>query len=216
MIRRVRDDLFRVDQADGEQALPVLVNDLFGADYAGVGEITAVTASASGASISIGPDGRSILYAPAAGFSGEDTFSYTVDGKLIAEVTVVVDTPADERYGKFDGVDDYFDFLLDDALERYEHLFGQTAWVVAASTRRFSSPTSTRHRPRRRAIALRDQRAGRRRRRGGIVEFDSDYVYALSDTGVTIFDAWPAEELSVASRIAVEAARSRSTCPATG
>ncbi|MEQ8846575.1 beta-propeller domain-containing protein [Botrimarina sp.] len=203
VIRRVRDDLFRVDQADGQQALPVLVNDLFGADYSGVGVVTAVTASASGASVAVGPDGKSVLYAPAAGFSGEDTFQYTVDGRLIAEVTVVVDTPAEERYGKFDGVDDYFQFLLEDALDRYEHLFGQTAWGWSVYPTLYTDaafdagvPSERGHSETNVQVAGVDE--------GDIVEFDADYVYALTDTGVTIFDAWPAEELSVASRVTVQ------------
>lgn len=203
VFRRVRDDTFRVDQADGQQTLPVLVNDLFGSNYAGVGAITAVTPSSGGATVQIGPNGQSILYTPAAGFTGEDTFSYTVDGRLIAEVTVVVDTPAEERYGKFEGVDDYFQFLLDDALERYAHLFGQAAWNRGIETVAFdvdlngAGPTADRtHSETNVQVAGVDE--------GDIVEFDADYVYALSDSGVTIFDAWPAEDLSVASRIDIE------------
>ena len=39
---------------------------------------------------------------------------------------------------------------------------------------------------------------------GDIVEFDSDYVYMLTDEELVIVDAWPAEELSVASRVDIE------------
>ncbi|HJQ78772.1 MAG TPA: Ig-like domain-containing protein, partial [Lacipirellulaceae bacterium] len=68
IIRRVRDDQFRVDAADGPQALPVLVNDLFGANYAGPQHITAVTATSAGGAATIGAGGRLIVYTPAAGF----------------------------------------------------------------------------------------------------------------------------------------------------
>ncbi len=116
VIRRLRDDEFRVDSDDGAQVLPVLVNDLFGANYAGVGRITGVTAPVSGGVVEIAADGQSISYTPAPGFVGTDTFIYTVDGALKAEVRVVVDTPADERFPTFAGVDEYFEFLLYEAL----------------------------------------------------------------------------------------------------
>ena len=128
VIRRVRDDTFRVDAADGPQTLPVLANDLFGANYSGPGQITGVTATAAGGTATIGNNGHAIVYTPPAGFVGTDTFTYTVDGALKAEVTVVVDAPATDQHGTFDSVEDYTQFLLEDALERYQYLFGQTAW----------------------------------------------------------------------------------------
>ena len=87
VIRRVRDDQFRVDAADGPQALPVLVNDLFGANYSGPGQITAVTATSAGGTATIG-DRRPCRSSTRrrAGFVGTDTFTYTVDGALKAEV----------------------------------------------------------------------------------------------------------------------------------
>ena len=39
---------------------------------------------------------------------------------------------------------------------------------------------------------------------GDIVEFDSDYIYAITDRELVIVDAWPAEDLSVASRVDIE------------
>ncbi|TWT96036.1 Beta propeller domain protein [Botrimarina colliarenosi] len=203
VIRRVRDDKFRVDAADGAQTLPVLVNDLFGANYSGVGQITGVTAAASGASLSIGPDGQSIVYTPAPGFTGVDSFGYTVDGVLKATVQVVVDTGAPGSAETFAGVDDYFDFLLAGALERYGNAFGAAAWntVYLNSTGVLfaydsDSLTATRsHSETNVQVAGVDE--------GDVVEFDSDYSYVLTDSGVAILDAWPADELSVVSNIDV-------------
>lgn len=206
VVRLVRDDEFRVDSADGPQALPVLVNDLFGADYAGVGQITDVTATAAGATAAVSADGQSILYTPASGFAGTDSFTYTVDGRLKAEVSVVVDTPADDRVPTFDGVDDYFDFLLEDALERYSYLFGMTTWGDWGTGLPMLNPggggqgdsfsgTPT-YSETNVQVAGVDE--------GDLVEFDAGHVYAVTDDGVTIFHAWPAEELSVASRVDVE------------
>jgi hypothetical protein len=67
VIRRVRDDQFRVEGDAVAEPLPVLVNDLFGADYRGARRITAVTDAAAGGAVSVGADGRTIEYTPPAG-----------------------------------------------------------------------------------------------------------------------------------------------------
>ena len=72
VIRRVRDDQYRVD-VNGSEKLPVLLNDLLGADYRGAGQITDVTTD-SGAAISINDDGKSVTYVAPEGLVGEDTF----------------------------------------------------------------------------------------------------------------------------------------------
>ncbi|MCA9240011.1 MAG: beta-propeller domain-containing protein, partial [Planctomycetales bacterium] len=206
VIRRVRDDQFRVDTDDGQQRLPVLVNDLLGADYAGPGHITDVTGAAGGAA-TIAADGRSLFYTPNAGFVGTDAFTYTVDGALKAEVRVVVDSPATDQSPVFGTVEAYTQFLLDDALVRYQHLFGQTAWVYPAGgggggfgggpDDAGTNPGSDRgHSETNVQVAGVDE--------GDIVEFDDDYVYTLTDQEVVIVDAWPADELSIASRIGIE------------
>jgi uncharacterized secreted protein with C-terminal beta-propeller domain len=200
VIRRVRDDQFRVDAADGPQALPVLVNDLFGANYSGPGQITGVTATSAGGTATIGADRHSIVYTPAAGFVGTDTFTYTVDGALKAEVKVVVDAPASEQSPTFGSLEDYTQFLIDDALERYQYLFGQTAWSYvdySGDPRAGGPPAEDRsHSETNVQVAGVDE--------GDIVEFDSDFVYMLTDSELVIVDAWPADELSVESRVEIE------------
>lgn len=203
VIRRVRDDQYRVDAADGPQSLPVLVNDLFGANYAGPGQITGVTATSAGGTATIAADGHAIVYTPRAGFVGSDTFTYTVDGKLKAQVTVVVDVPAVNQQGTFGSLTDYMQFLIEDALERYQHLFGQPAWTFVAfddldgpTMAGPRGPAERNHSETNVQVAGVDE--------GDIVEFDADYVYMLTDSDVVIVDAWPADELAIASRVDIE------------
>ena len=67
VVRRVRDDAFRVAPDRVSNDLAVLVNDLLGADYAGAGKITAVTTTAAGGEAVIRSDGQAVLYTPPAG-----------------------------------------------------------------------------------------------------------------------------------------------------
>jgi uncharacterized secreted protein with C-terminal beta-propeller domain len=195
VIRRVRDDQFRVDAADGTQALPVLVNDLFGANYAGVGRITSVTSPSHGGTASVSADGRSIIYTPAAGYEGTETFTYRVDRRFTADVSVVVDTPRADHLPQFASAEEFAQFLLEDALKRYEYQFGKQSWggnLYAQS----SDANGRGHSETNVQVAGVDE--------GDIVEFDDDYVYMLTDGDLVILNAWPAEELSIASRLDIE------------
>lgn len=203
VIRRVRDDLFRVDAVDGATALPVLVNDLLGADYAKLGQITHITATASGGDVQIASDGSSIIYTPADDFVGTDSFIYTVDGALKAEVRVVVDAAVSDHLPTFGDASAFQEFLVDDALQRYQYLFGSTAWDNDFLTRERSdfdlaggAPQGRNHSETNVQVAGVDE--------GDLVEFDADYLYMLTDDEVVIVDAWPADELQVASRVPIE------------
>ncbi len=208
VIRRVRDDQFRVDAADGPQVLPVLVNDPFGADYSGPGQITAVTATAGGGTVSISGDGHSITYQPRAGFVGTDTFTYTVDGTQKAQVSVVVNAPQSGLAAKFASVDDYVQFLINDALARYANLFGQQAWNYLSYNEDSFSGTSV-ARLATDGVDLQNAHSDTNVQvagvdEGDVVEFDSNYIYTLSGNDVVIVNAWPAAQLSIASRFTVE------------
>lgn len=201
VIRRVRDDRFRVDGVDGPQTLPVLANDLFGADYAGPGIITDVTTAAGGA-ISIVEDGQALRYAPDAGFVGTEVVTYTVDGALKADVEIVVDTASEAALPTFDSTDDFHAFLVEDALQRYQYLFGSPVWYYDGTVFFDGAGAPTRGAGERNHSETNVQVAGVDE--GDIVEFDSDYVYVLTDDGAVILDAWPAEEIDVASRVEIE------------
>ncbi len=198
VIRRVRDDQVRV-RPGATDTLAVVANDLFGADYSGAQKITAVTPSTIGASVGIASDGRHLLYTAPAGFSGSETLTYTVDGKLKAQVEVNVRADNESPFSEFGSLTDFQDFLIQDALKRYEGLFGQPAYFYAGenaggfdgapevdvSSNRDHSETNVQ-------VAGIDE--------ADIVEFDSDYVYFLTGNDVVILDAWPADQLHEVSR----------------
>lgn len=204
VIRRVRDDQYRVD-VNGQEELPVLLNDLLGADYRGAGQITEVTTD-SDATVTISADGKSITYSAPDGFIGEDTFGYAVDGKHKASVTVSVRDSAADQFAKYESLDEYSQYLLDDAETRYEHLFG------------------SRYYPRRGGFWLNDslaefdagaQAAPPRDHsetnvqvegvdEGDIVEFDSDHIYSLAGQELVIMQAYPGEDINVLSRTLID------------
>jgi hypothetical protein len=202
VVRRVSDDRFRVAPGASEK-LPVLVNDLFGKDYRGAQKITGVTASQAGAEVRVGPDGQSLLYRAAAGFTGTDKLVYTVDGQLKAEVQVEVRADESPLHPKFASLSAYQEFLLADALERYASRFGQPSgqfwWGMengmfdtaapSADTQRNHSETNVQ-------VAGVDE--------GDIVEFDSDYIYTLTGGQLVIVRAWPGEQAAVVSRTPIE------------
>ena len=204
VIRRVRDDQFRVDAEDGPQVLPVLVNDLLGADYTGTGQVTGVTVPSAGGTATISKEGQVIVYSPPDNFVGTDTFTYIVDGALKAEVSVIGNATRDDQLPTFESFEAYREFLVNDALARYEYLFGTIPWVVGPyefeemplDTFRGAPTVNRNHSETNVQVAGVDE--------GDIVEFDSDYLYVLSDEEMVIVDAWPAEELGVASRVAIE------------
>lgn len=73
--------------ATGSQhTLNPLQNDTF--DPSGV--ITAVTAASSGGSVTIAADGTSVMYNPATGFAGTETFQYTITDKARQTATATV------------------------------------------------------------------------------------------------------------------------------
>ena len=210
VIRRVRDDLFRVETNSQQNSLPVLVNDLFGADYTGAGRVTTVTATAAGGIATPSIDGQSIVYIPPTGFSGEDQFTYTVDGALKAEVTVWVGDSVEDMLPRFGSQEAFHQFLLDGALERYEHLFGTvrqggppppgggSGWAYGdgLAPGANSAESSRTHSETNVQVAGVDE--------ADIVETDGDYLYILAGNELIIADAWPATELSIASRVAIE------------
>ncbi len=206
VVRRVRDDVYRVEPDSAGSALTVLVNDMFGANYTGAGRITGVTATDAGAAVAVASDGGSIQYTPPAGFSGEDTFGYTVDGALKAAVTVHVSESVEDTLPRFDDPANVAEFLLEDALQRYAYLFGMGKGSTSlppgfgGQTYAFSgdglAPTERVHSETNVQVAGVDE--------GDIIEVDDDYIYILTDSELIIADAWPAEEMSIASRTAIE------------
>jgi len=200
VIRRVRDDVFRVAPGSHENMLAVLVNDLFGANYSGAGRITDAGETAAGASVTVSDDGGSIYYTPPAGFSGGDKFTYTVDSALKAEVEVWVGDSGMDALPRFGSSSQFQQFLMDDALERYEGLFGQNAnysYDIGDSVSLAENkPFERNHSETNVQVAEVDE--------GDIIETDGDYLYILRDAEFVIADAWPADQLSIVSRAGIE------------
>lgn len=203
VVRRVRDDLFRVGLNGNAEQLPVLLNDLFGADYAGAGKITAVTAPASGATAQVSADGAAILYTPASGFVGEDAFVYTVDGTLKATVTVAVSDSAEQVLPRFGTLSEFQQFLLDDARQRYADRFGQEAYkyptfLEFGDAIQLGSDTAKTVVSERSYSETNVQVAGVDE--ADLIETDGEYLYILRGSELLIANAWPADELSLVSR----------------
>jgi len=86
------DDVFLADR-DTASLLPVLLNDDKGGSYeANSSVLVALPSSTTAAGGSVSVVGSNVQYTPAAGFTGSDTFTYTiVDGGFESTATVTVD-----------------------------------------------------------------------------------------------------------------------------
>jgi Big-like domain-containing protein len=97
LLRPVKDDSFEMDQDGGDQSFNVAQNDRYGGStgdaFDVIDRVTSVTQSVKGGTVSISPDGQSVIYTPAPGFSGTDTFTYTADGLYVGRVTIEVTRP---------------------------------------------------------------------------------------------------------------------------
>jgi uncharacterized secreted protein with C-terminal beta-propeller domain len=85
---RTPDDSVQFFQNDSAHTINVLANDLFRDGYTGARVISSVSAAAG--EVIIAADGKSLTYKPKPDWTGHDSFSYTVDGTLTANVTVSV------------------------------------------------------------------------------------------------------------------------------
>lgn len=85
-------DSFSIIKDTSNNVLDVLANDSSEPDAPETLTIVAVGSSSAGSTVTIAADGRSLLYSPPAGFSGTDTFTYTIQdpGQLSAQATVTV------------------------------------------------------------------------------------------------------------------------------
>ncbi|MFK8111828.1 MAG: beta-propeller domain-containing protein [Rubripirellula sp.] len=199
VIRRAADDTVRVAINSQNNPLNVLTNDIHGADYAGSGLITSVTDTTEGGVVTIADGGRTVLYTPPVGFSGEDSFVYTIDGSSKATVTVAVHDDANDSLEKFSSVSEFRDLIQGLAVERYEHLFGNERYVpfddvfVSAGTTLSSTeqdnPSFSETNVQVAGVDEHD-----------IVETDGFYIYTLRGNELTIVKSLPADELELVSR----------------
>ncbi len=197
VIRRVRDDRYRVDAASQDNVLPVTVNDQLGGGYTGIGLITEVAAPVHGTA-QISADGRKLLYTPAAGFTGVDSVQYTVDGHLRAtvEITVAADTPS--AFPRFDTLSALEEWLLANAVERYGYLFGSpvNTWAYSDGSIQLLSNALSGHSETNVQVAGVDE--------ADLTENDGNFLYVLSGGKLVISRAQPGDLLAVFSETPVE------------
>ncbi|MCA9140285.1 MAG: tandem-95 repeat protein [Planctomycetales bacterium] len=85
------DDTFDVVEGTTANRLEVLSNDSISPDTGETLSVTSVTGNSSGSTVAVSSDGLAVNYTPASGFTGTDTFTYTVsDGQLTDTVTATV------------------------------------------------------------------------------------------------------------------------------
>jgi Beta propeller domain/Bacterial Ig domain len=135
------DNWFLVDKNSPGVNLDVLANDPKLVRYDGVQRrlpdvgltVVAWSAGSRGGQVALAADGRSLRYQPAAGFQGDETFTYTVADsnghRDTATVTVhVADPVATAGLPKFHLPGELRQFLIDQAVERYAYSFGVTQY----------------------------------------------------------------------------------------
>ncbi len=113
VIRRSQDDLISVSPDSSENVLNVLANDVRGADYTGNGLLTDVSSSDAGSILRISEDRRFVHYTPPQGFRGQDHFTYTIDGRYKATVTVSVQDESRDRLRRFESQEELREELLE-------------------------------------------------------------------------------------------------------
>lgn len=126
-------DQFEVNEGTAENPLDVLANDSFAPDANETLTITAVSTPSEGGTVTIVNNGQELEYTPPGGFSGTDSFTYTVsDGQLSSEVNVSVivapaDPPPTANPDAFDVVEDdteaEFDVLANDTTDASNESF---------------------------------------------------------------------------------------------
>ncbi|HUT12392.1 MAG TPA: beta-propeller domain-containing protein [Thermoguttaceae bacterium] len=114
--------------------------------------------------------------------------------------------PGAAALARFASAEELEDYLIQDALERYQGQFGQPGyyWYCrggvyldgAVNTFGGVPEANPTHSDTNTQVAGVDE--------GDIVETDGEYLYVLSGQEVVIIDAWPADEMAVTSRVTIE------------
>lgn len=210
VLHRLRDDQFHVAMSSANNVLSVLVNDDFGSTYSNAKRITAVTASDGGGTVTIAADGHSVLYTPRAGFQGNDSFRYEVDGRFVATATVTVsDTPALPT-ARFDTASDIEAYLKNAGLAKYADQFGKDVprwwgWYpgvfvndavlrLSAEYAGAAGSSAPSHSDTNVQVAGVDE--------GDLVETDGNFLYTLTGQELVIVNALPAKDAHLVSRYA--------------
>gem|GEM_PF-598333 len=121
------EDGFTVIEDSTDNALDVLVNDQINSVIATGLTITGVSAGSQGGTIQIAGDGLSLVYTPAEGFFGTETFTYTInDGRPDADATATVTMTVEANNNQPTADDDSFTVLRNAATTNLDVLDGDT------------------------------------------------------------------------------------------
>ncbi len=144
-------DTFTVARNSTQNILEVLANDSTGVDdpSSETLSVTAVSAGSNGGTIELGPSGLTVRYTPKAGFTGVETFTYTLKdsrgGTATASVSVAVNMenpPPNLQNDTFtlleDAAENQYDVLANDT----PHTAGDTLIISAVGTSKVGSSFS--------------------------------------------------------------------------
>ena len=144
-------DTFTVTRNSTQNILEVLANDSTGVDdpSSETLSVTAVSAGSAGGTIELGPSGLTVRYTPKAGFTGVETFTYTLrdsrGGTATASVSVAVNmenpppTPQNDTFTLLeDAAENTYDVLVNDT----PHTPGDTLTISAVGTSKVGSSFS--------------------------------------------------------------------------
>ncbi len=187
VIRRVRDDQFRIERGSSNNQLPVMLNDLLGGNYDGPGVITELRTGNIEAQVEIGDGGKSIVYTPNAEFRGEHSLTYVVDDQFLATVEVSVSNDRADQIGKFETLEEFREFVINQSLEAYypddSEIFARDLTLTASSTH--FSDTNVQ-------VEGVDE--------ADLVENDGEFLYSVLDGQLSITRAFPADQLELLSQ----------------
>ncbi len=125
-----------------------------------------------------------------------------LESRQLLDAAGIADDEPGLAFSRFESAEELSQFLLDDAVKRYDGLFGQPAWwwgpwdylampmlAMDGAEARDYSETNTQ-------VAGVDE--------ADIVETDGEFLYVLGQRDVVIIDASSADGMSVVSRVSIE------------
>ena len=186
VVRDVRDDRLSVQTNSTANVLQVLLNDSL-SNYSGAGLISSVSESVAGGTVAVSEDGQTLLCTPPADFRGVDSFEYRLDDRQVATVQVRVA----ESVQDFVDYSELREWLIDDALARYESQFGQSFFDPRRFTTTASSFSTTNVQ-----VEGVDE--------ADLVENDGEHLYFIRDNDLIVVKAIPSTELTEVSRYLIE------------
>ena len=140
------DNWYMVDPNSATTTLDVLANDPVLTSYHNVlGRnrqltINSVSAGSESGTIEIASDGKKIRYTPATGFTGDETFEYTVVDETghvdtaMVTVHVAFETADPFNLPRFRHPAELAQFLIDETVQRYAATFGQQSRVFVPNS----------------------------------------------------------------------------------